>query len=108
MTALIGYAYLVVLTALTVLSLRTIVILERNAPWTTAGWAFTILYDGAASYEILSRTHLPLHAPYLALAGLVVTFVIAGVLDEPQGDPWWWPSGLALTRAERRTGKASR
>jgi hypothetical protein len=104
-----GYAYLALLTALTILSLRTIVILKREAPWTTAGWACTILYDCGASSEILSHTHMPLHAPYIALAALIVAFLVAGVRDEPQGDPWWWPSRLALTRAERqRIAKASR
>jgi hypothetical protein len=104
----IGYGYLALLTALTILSLRTIVILRLEAPWTTAGWAFTILYDCGASYEILSHTHLPLHASYIALVALIAAFVVAGVRDEPQGEPWWWPSRLALTRAEQRIAKARR
>jgi hypothetical protein len=103
-----GYVYLAFVTALTILSVRTLVILKKEAPWTSAGWIFTILYDCGASDEILTHTHLPLHAPYLALAALIVAFVIAGVRDEPQGDPWWWPSRLALTRAEQRIVKAPR
>jgi hypothetical protein len=104
----IDYAYLAILTALTILSLRTIVVLKWDARWTTAGWAYTILYDCTASYEILSHRHLPLHGPYIALVALIVAFVIAGVRDEPQGDPWWWPSRLGLTRAQQRIAKAPR
>jgi len=31
-----------------------------------------------------------------------VAFVIAGIKDEAQAEPWWWPRGRGPTRAERR------
>jgi hypothetical protein len=98
----LGYVYVALLTALTVLSLRTLAILKGAAPWTSAGWAFTVLYDCTATLEIVGRQHLPLHIPYACLAALTIAFVVAGVRDEPQADPWWWPAKLALTRAQRR------
>lgn len=100
---MIGYAYVALLTVLTLLSVRTLVVLGSAAPWTSLGWAFTIAYDCAASYEIVAASHVPLHVPYWFLAALIVAFVVAGVRDEPQADPWWWPRALGPTRAERRT-----
>ena len=96
-----GYAYLALLLALTLLSVRTLAVLRAAAPWTSAGWAFTIAYDCAAGAEIIAHIHLPLHLPYLCLGALALCFVVAGFRDEPQADPWWWPSRLALTRAQR-------
>jgi hypothetical protein len=96
-----GLPYVALLTLLSVLSLRTLAVLRTSAPWTSAGWAFTIGYDCAATVEIVAHVHLPLHLAYWFLAALIVAFVIAGVRDEPQGDPWWWPTRLAATRAER-------
>ncbi len=99
---MIGYAYVTLLTLLTVLSVRTLVVLGPAAPWTSLGWALTIAYDGAASYEIAAKSHLPMHVPYWFLGALVVAFVVAGIRDEPQADPWWWPRAIGLTRAQRR------
>jgi hypothetical protein len=99
---IIGYLYVALLTALTVLSIKTLVVLKGAAPFTSAGWAFTILYDCTATAEIATRTHAPFAIAYVFLAALIVAFVIAGIRDEPQADPWWWPRTLGLTRAERR------
>lgn len=98
----LGYAYVAVLAALTVLSIRTLVVLKAAAPWTSLGWVFTVLYDSAASGEIIFERHLPFHIPYVFLAALALAFVVAGARDEPQADPWWWPGRLALTRAQKR------
>jgi hypothetical protein len=33
---------------------------------------------------------------------LTVAFVVAGVRDERQAEPWWWPTHTGPTRAEKR------
>jgi hypothetical protein len=100
---MIGWIYVALLTLLSVLSVKTLVVLRGPAaPWTFAGWVFTIGYDCAASYEIVAATHLPAHVPYWFLIALIVAFVVAGIRDEPQAEPWWWPSGLGATRAGKR------
>ena len=44
----------------------------------------------------------PAHADYVALAALTAAFVAAGLRDEPQAEPWWWPAGAGPTGRERR------
>ena len=99
-----GWIYVVLLSALTVLSIRSLAALRGAAPWTSAGWAFTIAYDCTASAEIILRTHAPLHVAYWFLVALAVAFVVAGLRDEPQADPWWWPRRLGPTRSQRSSG----
>jgi hypothetical protein len=99
---IVGYLYAALLTALTILSIRTLVVLKTAAPFTSGGWAFTILYDCTATAEIATHTHAPFALAYVFLAALIIAFAIAGVRDEPQADPWYWPRALGLTRAERR------
>jgi hypothetical protein len=97
----IGWIYVAFLLALTILSLRSLGILGRAAPWTSLGWIATIGYDATASAEIMTNSRLPLHLPYWFLVALVIAFVVAGVRDEAQAEPWYWPTHLGLTRAER-------
>lgn len=90
--------------ALAVLSVRSIWIARQRAPLTTAAWAATFAYCIAAGVELSSA---PAHqvasiVGYVFLVVLAVTFAIAGVRDEPQPEPWWWPVKLGRTRAERR------
>ncbi len=98
----LAIVYAAVLTALTIISIKTLIVLETASPFTSAGWAFTILYDCTATAEIVTRTHAPFALGYVFLAALIIAFAIAGVRDEAQADPWWWPRALGLTRAERR------
>ena len=89
---------------LAALSLRSIAVLRTRAPWTSAGWGLTFGYAVAAVVEFGGPA---LHRPasivaYAFLFALTVAFVIAGVRDEPQAEPWWWPTRAGLTRAERR------
>ena len=90
--------------ALAVLSVRSIAVLRDRAPWTSAGWAGTFGYSIAAAIEFSNAAlHQPASiAAYVFLFTLAVAFVIAGVRDEPQAEPWWWPSRIGQTRAERR------
>jgi hypothetical protein len=90
--------------ALAVLSLRSIAILRTRAPWTSAGWGLTFGYAVAAVVEFGGTA---LHRPasivaYAFLVLLAVAFVIAGIRDEPQAEPWWWPTRTGRTRAARR------
>jgi hypothetical protein len=90
--------------ALAVLSARSIVILGVRAPWTSAGWIGTLGYCIAAFVEYSGAAMRPMWATasYLCLAALTVAFVVAGVRDEPQAEPWWWPKRIGPTRAQRR------
>ena len=90
--------------ALAVLSLRSIWIARARAPWTSAGWAGTFAYCLAAAVEFsgVPGYHAASIVAYVFLVVLAAAFVIAGIRDEPQAEPWWWPSHLGRTRAERR------
>jgi hypothetical protein len=90
--------------ALAALSARSIAVLRGAAPWTSAGWAGTLGYCAAAAVEFSSDTlHRPAaYVAYFFLLTLTVAFVVAGVRDERQAEPWWWPTHPGPTRAEKR------
>ena len=86
------------------LSLKSIVVLDARSRWTAAGWWFTLAYFALAAYGGIVKAPLPLHPEYWALGALTVAFGIAGVRDEPQAEPWWWPTRASTTRrASART-----
>ncbi len=87
------------------MSLRSLAILRTRAPWTSAGWFWTLGYCVAAAIEFSGATELPAaaYAGYACLALLTIAFIVAGVRDEPQAEPWWWPRRLGATRAEKRS-----
>lgn len=89
--------------ALAILSLRSIWVARARAPWTSAGWAGTFAYCIAA---VLEFSAFGVHqaasiVAYVFLVVLAAAFVIAGIRDEPQAEPWWWPVQLGRTRAQR-------
>jgi hypothetical protein len=86
-----------------VLSVKSMLVLGRQSPWTSAGWAFTILYIVAVFLEYGAHWVCPWHGEYGFLVGLTVTFIVAGVRDERQAEPWQWPVRASATRAERRS-----
>jgi len=43
-----------------------------------------------------------LRPEYWAIGAILIAFVVAGLKDEPQSEPWWWPVRAGGTRAERR------
>ena len=90
------------LAAIAVLSLRSMIVLRGASPWTSVGWAATLGYALATLAEIVRGGHHAYNLPYWYLAALTLAFVIAGVRDEAQAEPWWWPRGRGPTRAERR------
>jgi uncharacterized membrane protein HdeD (DUF308 family) len=83
------------------LSVKSIATLGRVAPWTSAGWWLTVVYF----FVVIGRTTIspavPVSAEYIVLVGLAVVFVVAGVRDERQAEPWWWPNHRGSTRAEK-------
>ncbi len=90
--------------ALAALSVRSIAVLRTAAPWTSAGWAGTVGYCVAAAVEFSSvaEQRLAAYVAYAFLLVLTVAFVVAGVRDERQAEPWWWPTHTGPTRAEKR------
>lgn len=83
-------------------SAKSTLVLGRMAPWTSAGWLLTVVYF----IEVVVKTTLapafPAAAEYAVLAALAVAFVVAGVRDERQAEPWYWPDHQGTTRAEKR------
>jgi hypothetical protein len=84
------------------LSIKSIVVLDARSRWTAAGWWFTLLYFVIAGYSAAAHTYLPLRPEYWAIGAILIAFVVAGLKDEPQSEPWWWPVRAGGTRAERR------
>jgi hypothetical protein len=81
---------------------KSVSVLGNRAPWTFGAWIFTALYFLAVLIKVTRVPHLPNAIEYTILAALTVAFVVAGIRDEPQAEPWWWPKRLGLTRAQRR------
>jgi hypothetical protein len=88
------------------LSIKSVIVIGRAAPWTSAGWWLTAAYFVAAGAKATVTPTLPVGVEYAILVALAATFVVAGVRDEAQAEPWWWPHRLGATRAERRVGGA--
>jgi hypothetical protein len=84
------------------LSVKSVAVLGRDAPWTSAGWLATALYLSAAIVKATVAPTLPSAAEYAVLVALTAAFVVAGIRDERQAEPWWWPSRRGTTRAEKR------
>jgi uncharacterized membrane protein len=83
------------------LSVRSLVVLERKALWTSAGWLLTAIYLVAVVVKATLLPALPIYAENAALAALTIAFIVAGLRDERQAEPWWWPNHRGETRAER-------
>ena len=98
-TADVHVFFIAVDIVLAVLAVRSALLLRRRAPWTSAGWIGTCGYCIAAAIEFSSAAlqHAASIVAYVLLVVLAVTFAIAGVRDEPQAEPWWWPSRIGLT-----------
>jgi ABC-type multidrug transport system permease subunit len=90
--------------ALAALAVRSMVVLGARAPWTSLGWFWTLAYcvPAAIRFSGLITSRALTVVADVALVFLIVAFVVAGVRDEPQAEPWWWPVGVGLTRAQKR------
>src|SRR5580658_5768217 len=91
------------------LAVRTLFVLRTGSPWTSAGWLCTALFF-ALLFERAATGRHGLGQPFDVglLIGLAVAFGIGTSRDERQAEPWFWPSHLALTRAERRRSEDDR
>jgi hypothetical protein len=78
---------------------KTMAVLGRAAPWSSGAWFLTALYFVAVLGNVLLAPRVPGFVEYAILASLTIAFVIAGIGDERQAEPWWWP---ARRGAERR------
>ena len=87
------------------LSLKSAAVLGVRSRATALGWVLTAAYFAIAAVDVLRATRPPLHLDYVLLAALTAAFIVAGVRDEPQAEPWWWPSASGLTGKERRAKK---
>jgi hypothetical protein len=87
------------------LSVRSAAVLRSGSPWSLAGWIASAGYFAIALADALRRASAPYHLDYALLAILTASFVAAGVRDERQAEPWWWPVRAGLTGRERRSAK---
>ena len=87
-----------------VLSIRSVMVLGRRAPFTSAGWLGALGYGAVAGYAYtgpgMSRGLMYIADAFFVI--LMVAFIIAAVRDEPQAEPWWWPARIGMTRAQKR------
>jgi hypothetical protein len=105
MSAMLGYVWFAACLLGAALSLKSIAVLRKRSPWTIAGWAATAVYFAIEAVDVVRATHAPAHADYIVLGLLTICFVVAGIRDEPQAEPWWWPTHAGLTGAERRAAR---
>jgi hypothetical protein len=96
--------YVAVDVAVVILALRSLMVLGRQAPWTSLGWAATVVYFGTAAwrYAHAGPQREVMLAAEAAFVVLAAAFVVAVVRDEPQAEPLLWPSRVGLTRAQKR------
>lgn len=98
LTCVVGFA----------LSLKSAAVLGARSRATVVGWLATALYFIIAAIDGVRGRSAPAHVDYVALAILTIAFVVAGVRDEAQAEPWWWPSTVGLTGAQRRAREVDR
>lgn len=90
--------------AVGVLALRSLGILRRRSPWTSAAWAATAVSAGAAAVRYLNDgpAPVPMFVAEFFFALLTAGFIVGAVRDEAQAEPLLWPVRVGLTRAQRR------
>lgn len=84
------------------LSLKSVAVLGPRSRGTVLGWLLTAGYFALAAFDAARAAKAPYHADYGLLAALTLAFIFAGIRDEPQADPWYWPTHAGLTGKERR------
>jgi hypothetical protein len=108
----LGIVIAIALAGLVAISLRSLQFTWKVSPWTSVGWAATVVY---CLYDLARIVLLPdgesfaflPHLDWGMLLVLTAAFIVAGVRDERQAEPWYWPRGRGATRAEKaRTPRA--
>jgi hypothetical protein len=92
-------------TAVGVLAVRSFMVLGRQAPWTSLGWAATTGYFASAAWRYAhdgQQQRGVLLLSGILFAVLAAAFLIAVIRDEPQAEPLLWPTRVGLTRAQKR------
>jgi hypothetical protein len=91
------------------LAVRSLFILRTGSPWSSVGWLCTALFFALLFERASTRRH-GLGQPFDVglLIGLALTFGIGTSRDERQAEPWFWPTRLSSTRAERRRSEDER
>jgi hypothetical protein len=84
------------------LSMRSVAKLGAASPLTRLGWFFTLAYCAIAAVDAARSLAAPAHVDDVALVLMALAFVVAGIRDEPQAEPWYWPERAGLTGRERR------
>ena len=96
--------YVVFDVAVLLVALRSLMVLQMRAPWTSLGWAATAGYFAVAAWRYAhagpQRSLMLVAEGFFAL--LAAAFIVAVVRDEPQAEPLLWPSRVGLTRAQKR------
>jgi hypothetical protein len=95
----VNLTYVVFDAAVGVVALRSLAVIGRRAPWTSAGWSATLVAAGAAVAKYAQNG--PQSAAF-AVAEVAFGVLTAFVRDEPQAEPLLWPVRLGATRAQRR------
>jgi hypothetical protein len=100
----VNLPYVVFDTAVCVLAVRSLTVLGRGSPWTSAGWAATALCAGAAALRYLNDgpAPLPMLVSEIFFGALTIAFIGGAIRDEPQAEPLLWPRRIGLTRAQKR------
>lgn len=88
------------------LSLKSVSVLGSRSRGTALGWLFTAVYFTIAAVDAWRAAKAPYHIDYVALAALTIAFIVAGIRDEPQAEPWYWPSRVGATGKERRATRS--
>lgn len=84
------------------ISLASARVLAADSRATKIGWLATAAYFVVAAIDELRHAGAPGHLDYVLLALLGVAFVVAARRDEPQAEPWYWPTHAGPTGAQRR------
>lgn len=90
------------------LSLASARVLAAPSRATRVAWLATAAYFLIAGIDDLRGASAPFRIDDVFLAVLAVAFVIAGRRDEPQAEPWQWPTHAGLTGAQRRAASLRR
>ena len=88
------------------LSVRSLVVLRGGSRATSLGWLATIAYVVVAAVDAARGSVAPGHIDWWLLAVVTVAFVVAGMRDEAQAEPWWWPARRGSTAAQRRANRS--